>query len=179
MRLGVDGQKKDAGPRQAGKSTLARHVVHLDPPDFYDLEDPRDLARLAEPMLALSGATTTVVIDEAQLSPGLFPILRVLVDEDRRPGRFLVLGSASPDLVGLSSESLAGRMETVALYPLAAAEVLGSQPSFIDGLFTGQMPDIARIIVGDDLVEMVLTGGYPEMQRRRTPRRRAAGGGGR
>ncbi|MEM9713724.1 MAG: ATP-binding protein [Actinomycetota bacterium] len=103
------------GPRQAGKSSLARRVVETDPASHFDLEDPRDLARLAEPTLALGGRRGTVVIDEAQLRPDLFPILRVLVDEDRRPGRFLVLGSASPELVGLGSESLAGRVAFVEL----------------------------------------------------------------
>lgn len=103
------------GPRQAGKSTLARQVVDPDPQQFFDLEDPRDLARLNDPTLALSGSAETLVLDEAQLRPDLFPILRVLVDEDRRPGRFLVLGSASPDLVGLGSESLAGRVTFVEL----------------------------------------------------------------
>ena len=103
------------GPRQAGKSTLAREVVKPEPRHVFDLEDPRDLARLAEPTLALSGSRHTIVLDEAQHRPDLFPILRVLVDEDRRPGRFLVLGSASPDLVGLGSESLAGRVTFVEL----------------------------------------------------------------
>ena len=98
------------GPRQAGKSTLARSVVDVPTQNIYDLEDPRDRARLAEPALTLTGSQGTVVIDEAQLRPDLFPILRVLVDEDRRPGRFLVLGSASPNLVGLGAESLAGRV---------------------------------------------------------------------
>lgn len=97
------------GPRQSGKSTLARELQ----PDAYlrfDLEDPRDLARLGEPTLTLPGLGAPVVIDEAQRLPELFPLLRVLVDADRRPGRFLVLGSASPDLVGLAAESLAGRI---------------------------------------------------------------------
>jgi len=98
------------GPRQVGKSSLARHVAVAAEDHFFDLEDPRDLARLGEPALALSGLEGTVVIDEAQLSPDLFPVLRVLVDEDRRPGRFLILGSAAPELVGLGSESLAGRV---------------------------------------------------------------------
>ena len=98
------------GPRQAGKSTLARQVIKSPPSAFYDLEDPIDRARLAEPRLALRDTGDTIVIDEAQRMPDLFPILRVLVDENRRPGRFLILGSASPDLVGLGSESLAGRI---------------------------------------------------------------------
>jgi len=99
-----------SGPRQAGKSTLARSVVDPAPSNLFDLEDPRDLARLDEPTLVLPRLTGTVVIDEAQRRADLFPILRVLVDQDRRPGRFLVLGSASPDLIGMASESLAGRV---------------------------------------------------------------------
>jgi uncharacterized protein len=115
------------GPRQAGKSTLARNVVAPAAEDFYDLEAPRDLARLTEPMLALSGRTSTIVIDEAQLHPDLFPVLRVLVDEDRRPGRFLVLGSASPNLVGLSAESLAGRITFVELQGFGLSDVGGAE----------------------------------------------------
>jgi hypothetical protein len=97
------------GPRQSGKSTLARTLVSPPPEAHFDLEDRRDLARLGEPTLSLTEIRAqTIVLDEAQRSRELFPVLRVLVDEDRRPGRFLVLGSASPDLVGLASESLAG-----------------------------------------------------------------------
>jgi uncharacterized protein len=104
------------GPRQAGKSTLARTVVDPAPSHVFDLEDPRDDARLAEPVLALRDLDGTVVIDEAQRRQDLFPLLRVLADEDHRPGRFLVLGSGSPDLVGLAAaESLAGRVALVEL----------------------------------------------------------------
>ena len=103
------------GPRQAGKSTLVRRVLEPSPAAFFDLEDYRDQARLAEPMLALRDNGETIVIDEAQRMPDLFASLRVLVDENRRPGRFVVLGSASPDLTGLSAESLAGRVSFVEL----------------------------------------------------------------
>ena len=103
------------GPRQAGKSTLVRSVVSPSPSSVFDLEDYRDLARLVEPMLALRDTGSTIVIDEAQRMPELFTSLRVLVDENRRPGRFVVLGSASPDLTGLGSESLAGRVALVEL----------------------------------------------------------------
>lgn len=103
------------GPRQAGKSTLVRRVVNPSASSVFDLEDYRDLARLAEPMLALRDTGETIVIDEAQRMPDLFKSLRVLVDEARRPGRFVVLGSASPDLVGLGSESLAGRVTLLEL----------------------------------------------------------------
>ena len=111
------------GPRQAGKSTLARKLLQPDRDHFFDLEDPRDLARLGEPTLSLSALGGTVVIDEAQLRPDLFPILRVLVDEGRRPGRFLILGSATPDLIGLSAESLAGRVTFVELSGLMVHDV--------------------------------------------------------
>jgi predicted AAA+ superfamily ATPase len=103
------------GARQAGKSTLARSVVGPAPSNIFDLEDPRDEARLGEPTLSLTALKGTVVIDEAQRRRDLFPVLRVLADEDPRPGRFLVLGSASPDLVGLAAESLAGRVTLIEL----------------------------------------------------------------
>lgn len=103
------------GPRQAGKSTLARTVVNPQPSNVFDLEDPRDVARLGEPTMSLPALLGTIVIDEAQRDRTLFPILRVLADDDPAPGRFLVLGSASPDLVGLASESLAGRVALVEL----------------------------------------------------------------
>ncbi len=113
------------GPRQAGKTTLARQVVDSPAANFFDLEDPRDDARLGDPTLTLPALTGTIVIDEAQRRGALFPILRVLVDADRRNGRFLVLGSASPDLVGLAAESLAGRVTMIELTGLQVADVGG------------------------------------------------------
>ena len=103
------------GPRQSGKTTLARQIVAPDSPAYFDLEDPRSLARLAEPMTALAPLRGVVVIDEIQRRPDLFPILRVLADRRPPPARFLILGSASPDLLRQSSETLAGRLETVTL----------------------------------------------------------------
>ncbi len=103
------------GPRQSGKTTLARSLVPARSPNYFDLEDPRSLARLAEPMTALSPLRGLVVIDEVQRRPDLFPVLRVLADRRPLPARFLVLGSASPDLLQQSSESLAGRLETVVI----------------------------------------------------------------
>jgi predicted AAA+ superfamily ATPase len=120
------------GPRQAGKTTLARDLVDAPAANVFDLEDPRDDARLGEPTLSLAGLDGTVVIDEAQRRHDLFPVLRVLVDEDRRNGRFLVLGSASPDLVGLAAESLAGRVALVELTGLQLADV---GPSHLDRLW--------------------------------------------
>ena len=100
------------GARQVGKTTLARQftATKRGPVTFLDLEDPADLARLDDPMLALGNLRGLVVIDEVQRRPDLFPVLRVLVDRPRMPARFLVLGSASPELLRQSSESLAGRI---------------------------------------------------------------------
>ena len=127
------------GPRQAGKSTLARQNISSSRSAFFDLEDHRDLARLVEPTLALRDTGETVVIDEAQRLPELFPTLRVLVDENRRPGRFVVLGSASPDIVGLASESLAGRVTFVELGGFRLSDV-GADA--LDGLWLrGGLPE--------------------------------------
>lgn len=101
------------GPRQSGKTTLARSLVPARSPNYFDLENPQSLARLMEPMTALAPLRGLVVIDEVQRRPDLFPVLRVLADRRPLPARFLVLGSASPDLLRQTSESLAGRLETI------------------------------------------------------------------
>jgi predicted AAA+ superfamily ATPase len=101
------------GPRQCGKTTIARQVAGIEPVNYFDLEDPVSERRLAEPMLALRSLRGLVVIDEVQRKPDLFPVLRVLADRRPLPARFLVLGSASPDLLRQGSESLAGRIAFV------------------------------------------------------------------
>jgi len=99
------------GARQVGKTTLARHLAaNRDDVTFFDLEDPRDVARLDEPMIALEPLRGIVVLDEVQRRPDLFPVLRVLADRRPRLARFLVLGSVSPSLLRQGSESLAGRI---------------------------------------------------------------------
>lgn len=103
------------GPRQCGKTTIARELVPEDSINYFDLEDPASLGRLEEPMTALSGLEGLVVIDEIQRRPELFPVLRVLADRRRRPARFLILGSASGELLRQSSESLAGRAERISM----------------------------------------------------------------
>ena len=103
------------GPRQCGKTTLAQQFVAADSDNYFDLEDPQSVARLAEPNLALRPLKGIVVIDEIQRRPELFPLLRVLADRKPLPARFLILGSAAPDLLNQSSETLAGRLETVHL----------------------------------------------------------------
>ncbi len=111
------------GPRQCGKTTLARQFVAADSRNYFDLEDPASLARLDEPMTALRGLKGLVVVDEVQRRPELFPVLRVLADRRPAPARFLILGSASPALLRQSSETLAGRIETVELEGLRLADV--------------------------------------------------------
>jgi hypothetical protein len=101
------------GPRQVGKTTLARTFVPAGSANYFDLEDPRVEAQLEAPMTALEGLEGLVVVDEVQRAPELFKVLRVLMDRDRRPARFLLLGSASPGLLRQTSESLAGRVEVI------------------------------------------------------------------
>ncbi|TMH12746.1 MAG: ATP-binding protein, partial [Betaproteobacteria bacterium] len=101
------------GPRQCGKTTLARGLAESVTTSYFDLENPADLARLAEPMLALERVKGLAVIDEVQRRPDLFPVLRVLADRRPAPARFLVLGSASPELLRQTSETLAGRVRFV------------------------------------------------------------------
>jgi predicted AAA+ superfamily ATPase len=98
-----------AGPRQCGKTTLARELLSENSINYFDLEDPSSLARLEEPMIALRQLEGLVVIDEVQRRPDLFPVLRVLADRSSSPAQFLILGSASGELLRQTSESLAGR----------------------------------------------------------------------
>ena len=126
-----------AGPRQSGKTTLARSVLPADSPHYFDLENPLDAARLDEPMATLAPLQGLVVIDEVQRRPGLFPALRVLLDRSNAPGQFLLLGSASPALLRQAGESLLGRVETIEVtgFDLQEAacggrpdDMLGSRP---------------------------------------------------
>ncbi|MDO9072892.1 MAG: ATP-binding protein [Rubrivivax sp.] len=109
-----------AGPRQSGKSTLAASLVPRGGARWFDLEDPVDQQRLQQPMTALTALSAApgsragpVVIDEVQLAPGLFPVLRVLIDRSPANGQFLLLGSASPALLRQAGESLLGRVEVI------------------------------------------------------------------
>ena len=126
------------GPRQCGKTTLARDYIaraNVGQVHYFDLEDPVDLNRLSEPKFALEGLEGLVVIDEIQRIPELFPLLRVLLD--RRPLRqkYLVLGSASRELIRQSSESLAGRIGYLELTPFTFSEIDNAERLWIRGGF--------------------------------------------
>ena len=119
------------GPRQAGKTTLARIIANERSNSLYlDLERPSDLAKLADPELFLSRhADQFIVMDEVQRQPEIFAVLRALIDEKRTPGRFLLLGSASPQLLRQASESLAGRIFFHELAPFDISEI---KPSHLE-----------------------------------------------
>jgi uncharacterized protein len=112
-----------SGPRQCGKTTLARELLSANSENYFDLEDPASLARLDEPMTALRPLEGLVVIDEVQRRPDLFPILRVLADRRPNPAHFLILGSASGNLLRQTSESLAGRAERITIGGFSLDEV--------------------------------------------------------
>jgi predicted AAA+ superfamily ATPase len=122
------------GARQVGKTTLARAIAARRgrPVHHFDLEDPRTEAHLASPMLALEGLTGLVVLDEIQRHPELFPVLRVLADRTETPARFLILGSASPQLTQHSAESLAGR---IAYHELPGLDLTETGASRMDSLW--------------------------------------------
>lgn len=111
------------GPRQCGKTTLARQLAGTAKSTYFDLENPVDLARLSEPMTALESLRGLIVIDEVQRHPDLFPILRVLLDRKPIRARFLILGSASPELLRQSSETLAGRIAIVEMVGFTLEEL--------------------------------------------------------
>ncbi len=111
------------GPRQCGKTTLAREFVDIYSPNYFDLEDDPSIIALADPKTALASLKGLIVIDEVQRRPEIFPILRVLLDRTPLPAKFLILGSASPDLLRQSSESLAGRLELIEMDGFNLSEV--------------------------------------------------------
>lgn len=163
-----------SGPRQAGKTTLVRQLAG--PTRRYlTLDD--EVTRLAakEDPVGLIRSIDTAVIDEIQRAPDLLLAIKKTVDEDRRPGRFLLTGSANLMTLPSVADSLAGRMETLVLLPLAQSEIAamaGRSMFWLDALFAGEMLVSTTPVVGDALVEQVIRGGYPEALTRTDNRRR-------
>ena len=159
------------GPRRAGKTTLVRKLGGADR-TYITLDDQTALeAAQADPTGFIRGLDRAI-IDEIQRVPNLLLAIKKTVDEDYRPGRFLLTGSANVLTLPRVADSLAGRMETIRMLPLARAEIAGKAPSFLDRLFAGTLQDDRKAIIGDELIELALLGGYPEVISRESERRR-------
>ena len=162
-----------AGPRQAGKTTLVRQVTEKGL-RYLTLDDELTLLSAREDPVGMIRSLDRAVIDEIQRAPALLLAIKKSVDEDRRPGRFLLTGSANLMALPTVTDSLAGRMETLSLLPLSQSEIAGQSRNWIDSVFTGQLPRPGSSARTDDLVDRVLRGGYPEAISRATARRRTA-----
>lgn len=161
-----------SGPRQSGKTTLARRFAKQGR-KFVTLDNQPTLAAAKSDPVAFIRGLDRAVIDEVQRAPDLLLAIKQSVDEDRRPGRFLLTGSANLLTVKTIHESLAGRVEIVPLYPLGRSEQLGiKHPQFIAKAFRGAVPDTAEALSKEKLSDWVMAGGYPEAIKRRSERRR-------
>ncbi len=159
------------GPRQAGKTTLVSHMINPET-QYLTLDDELTLLSAQEDPTGLIRSLDRAIIDEIQRAPQLLLAIKKSVDEDRRPGRFLITGSANLMALPTVADSLAGRMETLKLLPLSQGEIHQSSVNWIDSVFADNIPTIINSIVGEKLVETVLQGGYPEAISRTTSRRR-------
>ena len=161
------------GPRQCGKTTLARAVGDATGYAYISFDD--DVLRasaLADPVGFVANLPDKVVLDEVQRVPELFTALKVAVDRDRRPGRYILTGSANVLLLPRLADSLAGRMEILRLHPLAQSELAAKQPDFLDALFGEGFKTNQRARLGKDLAERIAAGGYPAALARPSSRRR-------
>ncbi len=159
------------GPRQCGKTTLVRDLLSGDRA-YVTLDDDTVLAAALDDPAGFVRNMDRVVIDEIQRAPDLLRAIKLSVDNDRRPGRFLLTGSANVLALPELSESLAGRIAVVELFPLSSAEIRKKSPRFLEKAFCGDRVDPEDVVLGKDLVNAVLVGGYPEMLRRPDPKRR-------
>lgn len=163
-----------SGPRQAGKTTLARMFSDKDRP-YITLDDAGTLnAAKADPTGFIRGIKRAV-IDEVQRAPDLMLAIKASVDDDQEPGRFLLTGSANLSTIPAIADSLAGRMAVIPLLPFAQAEIRSSPGLMLDRLFAGDEPAVEdKVVLGKELMRMVLAGGYPEALRRTTLARRVS-----
>lgn len=160
-----------SGPRQAGKTTLARQLSDSSRP-FFTLDDSTIRSAALDDPVGFVRGLDRAAIDEVQRAPDLLLAIKEAVDADPAPGRFLLTGSANLMTLPRVADSLAGRMEVIRLLPLAQAEIGRSASTFLDQVFFGATPVTGTPITGTDLVEAVLAGGYPEPLTRRSWTRR-------
>lgn len=161
------------GPRQCGKTTLARITGDAAGYSYITFDD--DVLRAAakaDPVGFVGDLGEKVILDEVQRVPELFTSLKAAVDRDRRPGRFILTGSANVLLLPNLADSLAGRMEILRLHPLAQTELSGTPAGFLEALFHGGFRSSSHERLGKELAERVVAGGYPAALARATPRRR-------
>lgn len=162
------------GARQTGKTTLVQLIAgKLKQSTYLTLDDASTLSAAAhDPRGFIEGLAGTMIIDEVQKAPALFPAIKLTVDRDRRPGRFLLTGSANVMTLPTLCESLAGRMEIITLRPLSQGEIDGSRETFIDRLFAdGTMSVSSKPVSRDSLAERIHRGGYPPVVQRPAGRR--------
>ncbi len=159
------------GPRRAGKTTLVKKMGTSERA-YITLDDQTVLEAARNDPVGFIRGLDQAIIDEVQRAPDLLLAIKKSVDEDYRPGRFLLTGSANVLTLPKVADSLAGRMETIQMLPLARAEIAGNSPSFLEGLFEGKLKNQPNAVVGDDLVQLVLLGGFPEALSRESERRR-------
>jgi predicted AAA+ superfamily ATPase len=160
-----------SGPRQSGKTTLAQQIA-TDGRPFLSLDDATTLAAAQRDPTGFIRGLDHAAIDEIQRAPEVLLAIKQSVDADRRPGRFLLTGSANLMTLPRVADSLAGRMATIDLLPLSPAEIRGTPSTFLAGAFRGRTPKAGPAITGSDLVATVLAGGYPEALKRTSwPRR--------
>lgn len=163
------------GPRQCGKTTLARRVGDARGYVYFSFDD--DVVRSAaerDPVGFVTDLPSNVILDEVQHVPQLFRALKHQVDRERTPGRFLLTGSANVLLVPRLADSLAGRMAILRLFPLTQSELSGHQTEFLTRLFSGRFAIRRFKRLGSDLAHRIVAGGYPAALVRATERRRAA-----
>ena len=161
------------GPRQSGKTTLVTQMA-MEGLRYLTLDDELTLLSAREDPVGMIRSLDRAVIDEIQRAPQLLLAIKRSVDQDRRPGRFLLTGSANLMVLPTVADSLAGRMETLSLLPLSKSEIEGHSDNWIDSAFSGRLLEPGRPACDAALVERVLRGGYPEVISRPTPRRRIA-----
>jgi len=150
------------GPRQCGKTTLAKSVGESLGYRYVTFDDPNTLEfAQSDPLGFVRSLPRYAVLDEVQRVPRLFTSLKLMIDADRYPGRYLMTGSANVLLVPHLADSLAGRMEMLRLHPLSQAEIEGTQPFFIDALFGGTLVAAQRDVDSTRLTERIVAGGYP------------------
>jgi predicted AAA+ superfamily ATPase len=165
------------GARQTGKTTLAKTLTSQKPPRRYlTLDDPTILSSAVSNAVGfVKELDQPVIIDEAQRASALYLAIKADVDRDRTPGRFLLTGSANVLFVPKVSESLAGRIELITLWPLSQGEIEGRSEKFIDAVFQPKLPSPHLSAPnGENLLERIVRGGYPEPIMRPGPQRRSA-----